>query len=256
MEDEIRPKALMVPFDKFVVLDLLPPEQYKTVFSGMRWYVEQGREPEDLVPLEKMAFETLRPFLDENIKTYQRKVQTQRENGARGGRPRKPSETHGFSAKPNETHKNQSTKVKVQSTKDKVQSSSRENDCVLTTTTERIVREFESRVCKLSDLGQAELEGYVQRLGPELVQTILTKCMDLGGHSWAYARRALAEAETQGCKSVEEYQLTHPVGAGRNRRVDRKQPSGQDFLGTAALDTSLRRLKKAVGARPEAPETS
>ena len=139
MEDEIRPKALMVPFDKFVVLDLLPPEQYKTVFSGMRWYVEQGREPEDLVPLEKMAFETLRPFLDENIKTYQRKVQTQRENGARGGRPRKPSETHGFSAKPNETHKNQSTKVKVQSTKDKVQSSSRENDCVLTTTTEKIL---------------------------------------------------------------------------------------------------------------------
>ena len=124
MEDEIRPKALMIPFDKFVILDILPPEQYKNTLTKMRQYVEHGEEPEGLEPMEQMAFESLRAFMNENIKTYQRTIKANRQNGRKGGRPRKAKETHGFSEKPmethgepNETHKNQSTKYKVQSTK-------------------------------------------------------------------------------------------------------------------------------------------
>ena len=124
MEDEIRPKALMIPFDKFVILDILPPEQYKNTLTKMRQYVEHGEEPEGLEPMEQMAFESLRAFMNENIKTYQRTIWANRQNGRKGGRPRKAKETDGFSEKPtethgepNETHKNQSTKYKVQSTK-------------------------------------------------------------------------------------------------------------------------------------------
>lgn len=124
MEDEIRPKALMIPFDKFVILDILPPEQYKNTLTKMRKYVEHGEEPEGLEPMEQMAFESLRAFMNENIKTYQRTIEANRQNGRKGGRPRKAKETDGFSEKPmathgepNETHKNQSTKYKVQSTK-------------------------------------------------------------------------------------------------------------------------------------------
>lgn len=123
MEDEIRPKALMIPFDKFVILDILPPEQYKNTLTKMRQYVEHGEEPEGLEPMEQMAFESLRAFMNENIKTYQRTIEANRQNGRKGGRPRKAKETDGFSEKPtethgepNETHKNQSTKYKVQST--------------------------------------------------------------------------------------------------------------------------------------------
>lgn len=124
MEDEIRPKALMIPFDKFVILDILPPEQYKNTLTKMRQYVEHGEEPEGLEPMEQMAFESLRAFMNENIKTYQRTIEANRQNGRKGGRPRKAKETDGFSEKPtethgepNETHENQSTKYKVQSTK-------------------------------------------------------------------------------------------------------------------------------------------
>ena len=124
MEDEIRPKALMIPFDKFVILDILPPEQYKNTLTKMRQYVEHGEEPEGLEPMEQMAFESLRAFMNENIKTYQRTIEANRQNGRKGGRPKKAKETDGFSEKPtethgepNETHKNQSTKYKVQSTK-------------------------------------------------------------------------------------------------------------------------------------------
>jgi hypothetical protein len=118
MEEEARPKALMIPFDKFVILDILPPEQYKNVVTQMRQYVELNREPEELQPIERMAFEALRPFMNENIKTYKRKIDAQHTNGSKGGRPKKPkepNETHGFSEKPNETHG--APKYKVQSTK-------------------------------------------------------------------------------------------------------------------------------------------
>lgn len=136
------------------------------------------------------------------------------------------------------------------------------------TTTEQLVEEFESCICKLSANGKAELNGYAERLGPELVQEILSKCIDLGARSWAYVRRALAEAEAQGCKSVEEYRLTNPIGAGRNMRVDRIRPSGNDILANATrrrplikpeaaaddLEQTLRRLKKKEAAKEGTPD--
>ena len=43
--------------------------------------------------------------------------------------------------------------------------------------------------------------------------------------------------------SVEEYRKTNPIGAGRNLRVDRAKPSGNNFL-DIPLQKNLRRLKK------------
>ena len=113
-------------------------------------------------------------------------------------------------------------------------------------TTTPIFEEFRARIGKLSQTGQEELPGYVERLGSELVLEIIKKCEDLGGHSWSYVRKALAEAERMGCKSVEEYRKTNPIGAGRNLRVDRSEPSG-DFLKNAiAMQRRLLRKKGSV----------
>lgn len=106
---------------------------------------------------------------------------------------------------------------------------------------------FEACICPLSAYGKAQLAGYADKLGQELVGTIIRKCADLGGSSWAYVRKALDEAQAQGCKSVEEYRRTNPIGAGRYRRVDRAAPSGNDFLRDAAR---RRPLKKKGGQAP------
>lgn len=102
------------------------------------------------------------------------------------------------------------------------------------TTTHPAVKEFESCICKLSANGKAQLTAYADRLGDELVSAVIAKCSDLGGHSWAYVRKALEEAEVQGCRSAEEYRRTNPAGAGRSKRVDRAEPSGNDCLKNAA----------------------
>lgn len=113
-----------------------------------------------------------------------------------------------------------------------------------TRTTSPIAEDFEQRICKLSIQGKAQLAGYADRLGEELVSEIVSRCADLGAYSWPYVRKALAEAEAQGCKSVEEYRRLHPIGSGRNLRVDRTEPSGHDFLKAAAR---RRRLTKKEG---------
>lgn len=117
-------------------------------------------------------------------------------------------------------------------------------------TTSPLVKEFERDIGRLSASGKQELTGYADRLGEDLVQVILRKCIAAGAHSWAYVRKALIEAETQGCKSAEEYQRTHPIGAGRSKQVDRPEPSGSDFLKDAA---HRRRLKKK--GEPNVPES-
>ncbi len=111
-------------------------------------------------------------------------------------------------------------------------------------TTSPLVSEFEADIGRLSASGKRELTGYSDRLGEELTRVILRKCIDTGARSWAYVRKALIEAETQGCKSVEEYQRTHPIGAGRSKRVDRPEPSGNDILANALKRRPLIKKKE------------
>ena len=113
-----------------------------------------------------------------------------------------------------------------------------------TKTPSPVVMEFEQRICKLSTQGKAQLTGYADRLGEELVLAIISRCADLGAYSWVYVRKALEETKAQGCRSVEEYRRLHPISSGRNLRVDRTEPSGNDFLKDAAR---RRRLTKKEG---------
>lgn len=91
------------------------------------------------------------------------------------------------------------------------------------TTMKYLIDYFRESIGKLSSAGEKELPGYVERLGEELVLEIIKKCEDLGGHSWAYVRKALDEAEAQGCTSAEEYRKTNPIGGSRAKgtRVSR-----------------------------------
>lgn len=117
-------------------------------------------------------------------------------------------------------------------------------------TTSPLVSEFEQDIGRLSASGKRELTEYADRLGEELARVILRKCIDAGAHSWAYVRKAMIEAETQGCKSAEEYRMTNPTGAGRNKRVDRETPSGNDFLKNAGRRRPLTKKKEG----PDVPK--
>ena len=126
---------------------------------------------------------------------------------------------------------------------DYVISSSSKDDSYGTTTTP-IEEEFRACICdRPSETACRELAAYADRLGDELVRAVIHKCADLGARSWAYVRKALAEAETQGCTSAEEYMKTNPIGGSRAKgtRVDRAEPSGNEWL---AQSTQRRPFRK------------
>ena len=108
MVDDIetaRPKGLLILFTSFKMFDILPDAEFRHVVNAMRAYVETGSEPEGLELVEQVAFESQREAMNGSIETYQRSIFANRQNGKKGGRPRKATETHGFSEKPTETDK-------------------------------------------------------------------------------------------------------------------------------------------------------
>lgn len=213
-------------------------------------YVEDGTEPVFTDRSMRMMWKTVEAFDEMNLKKYSATSEARQEAGRKGAKARwnchnansKNSNCHfansknGLSVSESESV---SESVSESSSSTIVDSDARE-DARDDLTTTPIFEEFRARIGKLSQTGQKELPGYVERLGEGLVLEIIRKCEDLGGHSWAYVRKALAEAERMGCKPVEEYRLTNPIGAGRNLRVDRSEPCG-DFLKNAMQRRPLRK---------------
>lgn len=219
-------------------------------------YVEDGTEPVFTDRSMRMMWRTVEAFDEMNLKKYSSTSEARSKAGKRGMEKRWSSKSS--DSKITNDNKNNncyfannknslsvsesdsvSESVSESSSSTIVDSDARANAQDDLTTTP-IFEEFRARIGKLSQTGQKELPGYVERLGEGLVLEIIRKCEDLGGHSWAYVRKALAEAERMGCKSVEEYRLTNPIGAGRNLRVDRSEPSG-DFLKNAMQRRPLRK---------------
>ena len=219
-------------------------------------YVEDGTEPVFTDRSMRMMWKTVKAFDEMNVQKYSSTSEARQQAGRKGAEKRWKSDGKAIDAnsKNSKCHfannKNSLSVSESESVSESVSESSSstivDSDARANTqddlTTTPIFEEFRARIGKLSQTGQKELPGYVERLGSELVLEIIRKCEDLGGHSWAYVRKALAEAERMGCKSVEEYRLTNPIGAGRNLRVDRSEPSGNDIFKNATLRRSLMKI--------------
>lgn len=138
----------------------------------------------------------------------------------------------GASSKRKQNEANAS-KTKLEKEKEKEKDKISSSSCDETTTTKSIENVFRENIGKLGATGKKALNGYVERMGDELVLAVIGKCSDLGGSTWAYVRKALDEAESLGCKTVDDYRRVCPIGGGRNLRVSREMPSDGDWLKNA-----------------------
>ena len=66
-----------------------------------------------------------------------------------------------------------------------------------------------------------ELRGYVARMGPECCIKAIDAAADAGARSWSYVRAILQSRESQGVKSLEDWQR---VDEERDRRKRAAQP--------------------------------
>ena len=259
---ERKRNGLLLLLEHVHTMEELTDAEFGQFIRAYAAYVEDGTEPIFEDRSMRMMWKTVRDFDEINAKRYSDTSKARQEAGRKGAESR--WNCHNEDGKNSNCHfansKNSLSKSKYKSksiSKSKYKSSSTivdsdtRADARDDLTTTIVFEEFRGRIGKLSETGKKELPGYVERLGADLVTEIIRKCEDLGGHSWAYVRKALAEAARQGCTSVEEYRKTNPIGAGRDKMVTRPPEDAAkapDFLKNAANRRPLRKKGEARSA--------
>lgn len=216
MEDEIRPKALLIPFDKFALLDLLDPVQYKRVITGMRRYVEFGEEPDNLALPEQMAFEAARPFMDSNISAYQRKIQAQRENGRKGGRKKQTTETHGFpSDSMGAKIQNSKAKTKTDANASILKNETTAPDSRVNSALAEVAQYFQRVVGEYPPSANYKLTQWLDVFPPEVLCAAFDEAAERGKRSWKYVDGILRGWQADGVRTLGDVDA---------RREARKKP--------------------------------
>jgi DnaD/phage-associated family protein len=230
--ENARPKGLLIPFDKLKLLSILDDKAFREVFLAMAGYVQSGTEPDLLEPIEQIAFESMRPFLNENVKTYQRAVLAHREAGRKGGRPKKTEDNqmvsgknqmkpNCFSEEPNETNSPQSTKYKVQSTTD-----TKVSDITTVVVTQssadvdlaRIVQQYEAVIGTFPRSALDKLQGWREVFGTEMILLAINKAAESGKRSWNYIN---------GILSIWQHSGIHTPGDAAASDENHKRPAGR-----------------------------
>ena len=270
--ENARPKGLLIPFDKLKLLSILDDKAFREVFLAMAGYVQNGTEPDLLEPIEQIAFESMRQFLDENIKTYQRTVEANRENGRKGGRPRKAAETDGLlekpkktdgflkkpmeteenPSKPKETHENQSTKYKVQSTTDtKVSDTTTVVEHDLDADLSKIAQHFQEAFGDLPPSVGYKIKSWRETFSTEMILLAIDRAAEAGKRNWTYVDGTLRGWKRDGIKnpagvaaSDEQWQNRQQQGG---RSGNTRKPT--EDVGSQ-LDRVLAKMDKERGFEP------
>ena len=207
--ENARPKGLLIPFDKLKLLSILDDKAFREVFLAMAGYVQNGTEPDLLEPIEQIAFESMRQFLNENVKTYQRAVLAHRGAGRKGGRPKKTEENqmepNGFSEKPTET--NSPLKYKVQSTTD-----TKVSDITTTTVVEhdldadlsRIAQHFQEVFGDLPPSVGYKISSWRQTFSADMILLAIDRAAEAGKRNWTYVDGTLRGWKRDGIKTPAE----------------------------------------------------
>ena len=220
-------------------MEELTDEEFGQFVRAYAAYVETGAEPEFSDRSMRMMWKTVKAFDKMNTQKYSSTSEARQEAGRKGAQKR--WNCHDANSK-NSLSVSDSVSVS-----DSESSSSKDDSSYTETrTTKSLMDYFRENIGRLSKTGEKELTDYIERMGADLVYTVMDKCADLGGNSWAYVRKALVEAEGLGCKTVAEYNQLCPIGGSRAKgtRGDRAQSSGNDILSPERMARSRERLRK------------
>ena len=230
-------------------MEELTDEEFGQFVRAYAAYVETGAEPEFSDRSMRMMWKTVKAFDKMNTQKYSSTSEARQEAGRKGAQKR--WNCHDANSKNSNCHnansKNSLSVSDSVSVSDSESSSSKDvSSYTETRTTKSLMDYFRENIGRLSKTGEKELTDYIERMGADLVYTVMDKCADLGGNSWAYVRKALVEAEGLGCKTVAEYNQLCPIGGSRAKgtRVDRAQSSGNDILSPERMARSRERLRK------------
>lgn len=208
--EDIRPKGLLLLFTSFKLLNILSDVEFRHVINAMKDYVESGTEPEGLSDIELLAFESQRKAMDDNIEFYRHTVLVNRENGRKGGRPRKPKETDGFSEKPMATHGEPTETHSPPILKIKDYSDTNVSDIPTTATTaehdldadlSKIASHFQEVFGDLPPSVYYKVKSWRETFSTEMILLAIDRAAEAGKRNWTYVDGTLRGWKRDGIKN-------------------------------------------------------
>lgn len=255
-----RPKGLLILFTSFKLLNILDDKAFRHVITAMAAYVEKGEEPEGLEPIEQLAFESQREALDGNIQTYRKTAAANRENGRKGGRPRKPKKTDGFLEKPmetqaepnetHETHENQKLRIKNYSDTDvsDISTTATTAEHNLDADLAKIASHFQEVFGDLPPSVYYKVKSWRETFSTEMILLAIDRAAEAGKRNWTYVDGTLRGWKRDGIKnpagvaaSDEQWQSRQQQG---NRTGNARKPA--EDVGSQ-LDRVLAKMDKERG---------
>ena len=193
-------------------LKQLTSDQIRNVLFAAMDYAEQGAEPSGLDEKEQLAFENLRIGIDSTERKYRKASERGRQNGAKGGRPRKGSGGCEQDVKTQEEEKEDEEEQEKEEEEDKRKDAScrRRPDATTTTTAgERALDFWADNVGPVGSYLRREVsDALAKGAAEDLVLLAMERAIAYGGGRWAYAKSILRDAERLGVTDAAGYRAS------------------------------------------------
>ena len=228
-------KSVLLYTDWAKPLQNLPLEDVGRLFLGILSYTDTGKIPQFENTVASMAFDFIRLRLDSNTEKWEMIREKRRTAGALGGKQRQANQANATFAKQNQANQaNQAVTVPVPvpvPVPVKTSSSSGSDP------PEKAKAEPESfwTACGYNG-GVAVHQTFAEYRKAGIEDALILEAIrETAAHAakcpLAYTRRILDRCQAQGIHTLVAWQAAHRGGGGK--RVDRAQPSGNDFLADA-----------------------
>ena len=225
--------SFLIYLDYEEQFNLLTDEQIGKLMRAIIKYEKTQEEPQ-LDGMLKMAFSFIKTQLDRDREKYKKKCEKNKENGAKGGRPKTKQtdnkKPNGFEENPTKPKKadNEDDDVDVNDNEDDVSSSLYEPnvekinnlmlECLNTTNTNNIM----------------ECIGYLEQLPIELIEYGLRKTARKQNPSWDYAMVILDDYVRKKLKTIEEVKADEIDFKNKSKKAnsnyEQREYSNLDFL--------------------------
>ena len=209
----------MLPYIKLFTdlsgtVDLLEDEEAGRLFKALMHY-GNGLE-DDLPGQERLIFSILKAQIARDEDAYRQFCEKQRDNGAKGGRPKKPS---GFTENPEnptvfkKTQKSQEEEKEKEKDKDKDKEQEEEKEDTRPRVRESVVGEVEIDPVivtvqrELNGMAYShydELEDFRKQLPDEMITEAVNEAVANGSRNCAYVRKILDRYRRDGIRTVGE----------------------------------------------------
>lgn len=222
--------TIILHLDWKVFLDVLPDAELGQWTRAIMHYMETGEPPEGMSKAVEVAFYASFERIGRDLVKYEKKCSNLKQYQNEKTPAHRKAPTRGVSDTESECDPDPVPEPDPEpepvSSSSKKERSSASGATTMTT----LIESYEGAYGAATPVIRRSLGSYVESLGPELVSKVIDVTAQAGGRTWPYLAKSLEECKRKGMDlaAYEAEQIRRK--GGRNMRVDRPTPSGNDFL--------------------------